>query len=92
MDQQKIGHFLKTLRKAVWCRSYGNFGWRKDYSMDKQTEELMLKVADYNNEEKNFFSKRMCIMFIIAGRFLSCSLRGARAALAANFPARPCAS
>lgn len=41
-------------------------GERKDNGMDKQTEELMLKVADYNNEEKNFFSKRMCIMFIIA--------------------------
>lgn len=41
-------------------------GERKDNSMDRQTEELMLKVADYNNEERNFFSKRMCIMFIIA--------------------------
>lgn len=41
-------------------------GERKDKIMDNQTEELLLKVADYNNVERNFFSKRMCIMFIIA--------------------------
>lgn len=41
-------------------------GERKDNDMDKKTEELMLKVADYGNEEKNYFSKRMCAMFIIA--------------------------
>ncbi len=41
-------------------------GERKDKVMDSQTEELLLKVADYNNVERNFFSKRMCIMFIIA--------------------------
>ena len=41
-------------------------GERKDNNMDKQTEELMLKVADYGNEEKNVFSKRMCVMFIVA--------------------------
>ncbi len=40
-------------------------GERKD-NMEKQTEELLLKVADYNNEERGFFSKRMCIMFLIA--------------------------
>lgn len=41
-------------------------GERKDKVMDNKTEELLLKVADYNNVERNFFSKRMCIMFIIA--------------------------
>lgn len=41
-------------------------GERKDNSMDKQTEELLLKVADYDNEERNFFTKRMCVMFFIA--------------------------
>ena len=41
-------------------------GERKDNSMDKQTEELLLKVADYDNEERNFFTKRMCVMFLIA--------------------------
>lgn len=41
-------------------------GERKDNNMDKQTEELLLKVADYNNEEREFFSKRMCVMFLIA--------------------------
>lgn len=32
----------------------------------EETEELMLKVADYNNTEYNFFSKRICVMFVIA--------------------------
>lgn len=41
-------------------------GERKDDNMDKKTEELMLKIADYNNVEKSFFSKRMCAMFIVA--------------------------
>ena len=41
-------------------------GERKDNCMNKQTEELLLKVADYDNEERNFFTKRMCIMFLIA--------------------------
>lgn len=41
-------------------------GERKDNSMDKQTEELLLKVADYDNEERNFFTKRMCVMFLVA--------------------------
>lgn len=34
--------------------------------MDAKTEELMLKIADYNNVEKSFFSRRMCAMFLIA--------------------------
>lgn len=41
-------------------------GERKEDIMDKKTEKLMLKIADYNNVERNFFSKRMCIMFTIA--------------------------
>lgn len=41
-------------------------GERKDNSMDKQTEELLLKVADYDNEGSFFFTKRMCIIFFIA--------------------------
>lgn len=34
--------------------------------MDIKTEETLLKVADYNNVEREFFSKRMCIMFMAA--------------------------
>lgn len=41
-------------------------GERKDNNMEKQTEELLLKVADYDNDERKFFSKRMCIMFSAA--------------------------
>ncbi len=41
-------------------------GERKEICMDTKTEELMLKVADYNNTERDSFSKRMCIMFIVA--------------------------
>ena len=41
-------------------------GERKEENMDTKTEKLMLKIADYNNVERNFFSKRMCAMFIIA--------------------------
>lgn len=41
-------------------------GERRSSSMDAKTEELMLKIADYNNVERNFFSKKMCAMFIAA--------------------------
>lgn len=41
-------------------------GERRTDNMDAKTEELMLKIADYNNVERNFFSKRMCAMFLIA--------------------------
>lgn len=41
-------------------------GERKDNSMDKQTEALLLKVADYDNEERNLFTKKMCVVFLIA--------------------------
>lgn len=40
-------------------------GERKD-NMDSKTEETMLKIADYNNVEREFFSKKMCIMFACA--------------------------
>lgn len=40
-------------------------GERKD-NMDGKTEETLLKVADYNNVEREFFSKRMCVMFAAA--------------------------
>ena len=40
-------------------------GERKDH-MDSKPEETMLKIADYNNVEREFFSKRMCIMFAAA--------------------------
>lgn len=42
---------------------------RRNSSMDskmKETEELMLKVTDYNNTEYHFFSKRICVMLTIA--------------------------
>lgn len=41
-------------------------GKRKEDNMDKGTEKLMLQIADYNNVERKFFSKRMCLMFAIA--------------------------
>ncbi len=40
-------------------------GERSD-SMNRQDEELILKIADYNNNERDSFSKRMSIMFIVA--------------------------
>ncbi len=39
-------------------------GERKTENMDKQTEETLLKVADYQNVEKEFFSKKICYVFI----------------------------
>ena len=107
MNQQKIGQFLKNLRKekkltqeelaeilGVSNRSISRWengktmpdfdllielakhydveimeildGERRADSMDRKTEELMLKVADYDNHERKFVSKRMCIMFMIA--------------------------
>lgn len=41
-------------------------GERKDTNVDTKTEELMLRIAEYNNVERSFFSKRMCVMFGIA--------------------------
>lgn len=107
MNQQKVGQFLKKLRKeksitqeqlaeilGVSNRSISRWengttmpdfdlliqmakyydveideildGERKAENVDAKTEELMLKIADYNNVERNFFSKRMCAMFLIA--------------------------
>ena len=40
-------------------------GERKE-NMDSKTEKTMLKIADYNNVEQEFFSKRLCIMFAAA--------------------------
>lgn len=34
--------------------------------MDKKQEETLLKISHYNNIEKEFFSKRMRYMFMIA--------------------------
>jgi len=107
MNQQKTGHFLKTLRNekaitqaelaetlGVSNRSISRWengttmpdfdllielakyykvevseildGERKGGHTDSSTEELMLKIADYNNIERKFFSKRMCAMFVMA--------------------------
>lgn len=40
-------------------------GERKKEIMDKKSEEIFLKVADYNNDEKIIFSKRVNFVFII---------------------------
>lgn len=41
-------------------------GERRTSEGAEKSEELMLHIAEYNNVEKNFFSKRMCAMFILA--------------------------
>lgn len=41
-------------------------GERKTEMVDKKTEETLLKVADYEKEEKMRFSKRMCGIFLAA--------------------------
>lgn len=41
-------------------------GERRTDMIDKQTEETLLKVADYNNEEKIVFSKRLHFLFLLA--------------------------
>ena len=82
MDQQKVGRFLRRLRSeqavtqaelaemlGVSNRSISR--WENgltmpDSSMDRKTEELMLKIADYNNVERDSVSKKMCAMFIVA--------------------------
>lgn len=105
MDQQKIGRFLKELRKekgitqaqfaeilGVTNRSISRWengvnmpdfdlllqiadyydveigeildGERKNEDMDKKTEETLLKVADYNSNEKMIFSKRIKYVFM----------------------------
>lgn len=39
-------------------------GERRKKDMDKKSEETLLKVADYSNVEKEFFSKRIRYVFI----------------------------
>ncbi len=41
-------------------------GSRQTSDNAEKPEELMLHIAQYNNEEKNFFSRRMCAVFLIA--------------------------
>lgn len=41
-------------------------GERKNEMIDKKTEQMLLKVADYESEEKQRFSRRICGLFIAA--------------------------
>ena len=41
-------------------------GERKNELIDKKTEEMLLKVVDYESEEKQRFSRRICALFIAA--------------------------
>ncbi|WP_434310215.1 helix-turn-helix domain-containing protein [Hominifimenecus sp. rT4P-3] len=41
-------------------------GERRTEIMDKKTEQTLLKVADYENQSKINFSRRMCRLFIAA--------------------------
>lgn len=41
-------------------------GERKDNMIDKKTEETLLKVADYSNQEKIVLSRRLNLLFILA--------------------------
>lgn len=41
-------------------------GERKNKMIDKETEQMLLKVADYESNEKQRFSKRVCGLFIAA--------------------------
>ena len=41
-------------------------GERKKVMMDQKTEQTLLKVADYENQDKMKFSRRMCGLFIAA--------------------------
>lgn len=41
-------------------------GERQASENPAKSEEMMLRVAEYSNVEKAFFSKRMCIMFLMA--------------------------
>lgn len=40
-------------------------GERKSEYMDKQAEETLLKIADYNNSDKESFSKKIHYVFIV---------------------------
>lgn len=39
-------------------------GEREENRMDKKTEEMLLKVAEYENDEKLRFNKRLCKIFL----------------------------
>lgn len=41
-------------------------GERKNEMIDKKTEQMLLKVADYESDEKQRFSRRICGLFIAA--------------------------
>ncbi len=41
-------------------------GERKNKMIDRNTEQMLLKVADYESNEKQRFSRRMCGLFIAA--------------------------
>lgn len=41
-------------------------GERKREMIDRQTEQTLLKVADYENQDKMKFSRRMCRLFLAA--------------------------
>lgn len=41
-------------------------GERKSEMIDKKTEQMLLKVADYESNEKQRFSRRVCGLFIAA--------------------------
>lgn len=40
-------------------------GERKENMIDKKTQETLLKVADYNNNDKMIFSRRLNLLFIL---------------------------
>ena len=40
-------------------------GERKGENMNQQTEETLLKISDYNNNEKEFFTKRIRLVLIV---------------------------
>ena len=41
-------------------------GERKNDMIDKKTEQMLLKVADYESNEKQRFSRRICGLFVVA--------------------------
>ena len=40
-------------------------GERKSETMNKEMEETLLKIADYNNVEKQRLTRKMCILFTV---------------------------
>lgn len=41
-------------------------GERKENKMEPKEEELVRKIADFSNEERNAVTKRLCLMFVVA--------------------------